>query len=279
MAVRRVFLFVVLMALMAATGSTQTPGADKLLDALAKHDRVEALRRILSIESLSGRPQPVSTPAEFVDRIINCQIAAQERRTSYAPQMQVDWSCPDGRYRAWLFETPNKPFVVVGEFWDPKRMAAEFDEQGKPRLRRLAPPAPPRMPLASPPPDVPPDRGVVARFGQVLEAGKPGALLTHVLPGAKVTLYRRDVVHSVSLVEETGQGPDALARILPIARSKVELELELTCKVVGQLGSCTLESDVGDYYLVALFSMQGSTIGRVEFFYFNPRTIRQDAAD
>ncbi|MEQ1498510.1 MAG: hypothetical protein ABL914_07595 [Novosphingobium sp.] len=278
---RKVFLLAALAALTAPSGGVLTPGADKLLDALERHDRQAAIHRVLAIESISGRPQPVATPAEFVDRIIDCKITQRQKRTAYNPHMQVDWQCPDGKYRALLFEDKNGPFVVVAEFWDPKRMAAEFDENGNRRPLGVVPPMPigSLQPRSLPQPPSAADRKVVDGFGQALFGGTLGGLSAQVSPTVKVTLGRRDMVHNVTRVEEVGEGAEALARILPIARGKVAGTLVLTCKTEEQSGSCALKDQPTTQVLVASITLRDGLIQRVDFLYVNPQTLREDAAD
>lgn len=278
---RMFFLAAALLFSSAASEAPPRPGTAKLLEALAKHDRSAATQRILSVESLSGRRQPVATPAEFVNRIIDCKITATELKNAFLPNTQVDWQCPDGKYRAWLFEDKSGPFVVVAEFWDPKRMAAEFDDQGKMRQARVAPPPPPILPSPSapPPPPVPMDIKVLNAFGDAMSRGNAAGLKTNISLTVKVTLGRRDVAHQVTRVEDQGEGPEALARALATGRSKVSNGLVPSCEDKGPFGSCVLKDEVRGQILLAMVWIHGSTIERVDFLYANRQSVLEDAAE
>lgn len=265
----------------AASEAAPIPGTEKLLEALAKHDRPEALRRVLSIESLSGRKQPVATPAEFIDRIVDCKITKTERKSGFLPNTQVDWLCNDGKYRAWVFEDKSGPYVVIAEFWDPKRMAAEFDGEGKMRPIRLAPP-PPIIPSTSnppPPPPAPIDTTVLNAFGVAMSGGNTAGMASSISPNVKVVLGRRDVAHQVTRVEDQGEGPEALTRALAAGRSKVGKQLVASCEDKGPFGSCVLKDEAAGQILIAMVWMHGSVIDRVDFLYANRQSVMEDASD
>jgi hypothetical protein len=136
---------------------------DQFLADLAAKRRDVAVAQISSIESLSGQPNAVDTPAAFVDKLIACRFVSAEPKR--ALMYQLRWQCADGDYLAWIDPDFRPPRITVGQFVS----AATWEER---RKHPLMPPPPPAMTRANTMP-------VPAAARRFLAALKSGQDLAH----------------------------------------------------------------------------------------------------
>jgi hypothetical protein len=109
------------LALAAASGcSAQAPlTGDEQIQAFVREigmkNRGAALARIGALESLSGQPNAVATPSEFVDKLMTCKYVATDPRKRLS-MSKLTWNCPDGEYLLYLDPEWRAPKLTVGQF-------------------------------------------------------------------------------------------------------------------------------------------------------------------
>jgi hypothetical protein len=125
-------------ALAAAPGCAQPPPArtghprvDAFIADLAAGRREAALAKVHGMESASGEPNVVATPAQFVDKLLQCSYLSVRRPTIGPPMYDITWRCPDGDYRSLIDPDWRPPRLTVGQF---ETMAAIEERRRNPRV-------------------------------------------------------------------------------------------------------------------------------------------------
>ncbi|MGN6819996.1 MAG: hypothetical protein ACTHJR_15125 [Sphingomonas sp.] len=89
----------------------------------------KALAKIDVIESASGRPKLVATPAEFVSRMKGCRIAKVKAGPYFSgdPYQTTNtaWNCPDGPALVMFAAHPGATSVTIGEYTDAARIKSD----------------------------------------------------------------------------------------------------------------------------------------------------------
>jgi hypothetical protein len=117
---------------------------DAFIAELAAGRRGAALAWISSMESVSGLPNAVATPAAFVDKLLGCSYVSVRQVAIGTTMYDITWRCPDGDYRSLIDPDWRPPRLAVGQF----ESAAVLDERR--RDTRIPSPPPPPLPPRNP---------------------------------------------------------------------------------------------------------------------------------
>ena len=98
--------------------TTGNANIDAFIANIDAKQRNVAVASISSMESISGEPNAVVTPAEFVEKLLTCSYAGSETRPVYGqnPMYRLTWKCIDGNYSSLLDPAYRAPRITVGEF-------------------------------------------------------------------------------------------------------------------------------------------------------------------
>lgn len=127
----------------ARTGNAEV---DAFLADIAAGRREAAIARVYSMESASGEPNAVATPAAFVDKLLQCTYVSVRQRTARLTMYDINWRCPDGDYRSLIDPNWRPPRLTIGQFDTVAKLDAWRTNPRAPPPAVMLPPHPPQRP-------------------------------------------------------------------------------------------------------------------------------------
>lgn len=247
----------------ATPGATGDAAVDALVDDIFEGRRDAAVARISSIESITGLPRLVTTPAEFVDRLLNCSPRATDKVVAGMPT--VDWTCADGPYRTAFDSTSSAPYLIVAEFADPARIEMLARPLVAPPPPIAAPPSPSAQPA-----NVGPSSTAMHLLLEALHKRNAKSFAGLVGPETRVTFGRRDAAAGVTVAESDDVGPAAFAAQFATALDRVGPVASVDCHIESAAGFCTVRARTPRTGMVIMVSGNGETIRSVAMTFVSP---------
>lgn len=247
----------------AAPAVTGDAAVDALVDDIAQGRRDAAVARISSIETITGMERLVTTPAQFVDRLLGCKGASVKYRPAF---VTVKWTCPDGVYQSLFDATWRPPYITVAEFMDAKRIALMSD----PNRKVVAPPAPPPLPPGPAAPLPVPSFNAAALFVNAVRGDEPENFAALFRPDARVSSSRRDLVAKVNVTELDGEGPGAALYQLTALRARMGMIGEIPCHSQSGVMVCSIQRPSGPGGAIAMLFGDGDTISGMQLIFVSP---------
>lgn len=246
-----------------------------LIDDIVAGDREAAIGRIDMVETLDFGPRLVTTPGEFVDRMLGCAMNEASSREFYGRlrMFTTKWTCADGDYEIMFAHQDGSPYVTVANFRDPARLAEEAaDTRGAVRPPP-APPAPPRRNLT--------DEERAARdaaitayrvqacnlLGQAVLDGDASGLEVISTQRSRYMFGFHDPFASTMVVEVDGNGFPAAQRMVDAALEALGTPKDYSC-VTEDFGIMVRwEFSPQDRALFAMPTLTGESISLVSMRY------------
>jgi hypothetical protein len=96
---------------------TGNESVDHLIKDLERKRRDQAIARVSAVTTTTGKTQIVRTPAQFVDRLIGCDLVEDKTKQVGREIYWTEWSCGAGKYWAYLDNYRGGPYIQV-ELYD-----------------------------------------------------------------------------------------------------------------------------------------------------------------
>lgn len=240
---------------------------DGLIADIAEGRRDRAIDNIADITNFSGQRKIARTPAQFVDRLLNCTpIAGSMKAFVGEYSFSVMWVCGETKYRTIFDSLHARPYLEV--LLQDERLLSE-------PVFAPAPPVPPRAGAAPDP--LSPPLALLNKVAAVAISGG-GTLPIPMRSSGSVRLYRRDVSAKVSIVERDEEGAAPFADVTREAFQKVGRPTGFSCVSGKYLGTCTFNFARPGVGLKVEIGASAGTINFIDYTWQTSEQNKRDAA-